>query len=228
MLHSENMSKSKGNFKTLRQAIAEFSADTPRFSLADARDGMDDANFIFETANAAILRLTKEISWMERVLDDELSLRNCPATTYADSISLNEMNRAVKMTEKNYSEYMFQEVLKSGFYDLQAARDLFVSMGMHRDLLRRFMDVQTRLIAPIGPRYAEYVWRELLKKDGYVIKAGWPEADPPNLTLKSGNKYLQDSIVSMRKILQKNNQNNQRVDLIFVKEEYDGWKEVYV
>ncbi|KAF9602516.1 hypothetical protein IFM89_029815 [Coptis chinensis] len=48
-------SQSTGNFRTLRQAIEEFSADATRFSLADAGDGMDDANFVFETANAAIL-----------------------------------------------------------------------------------------------------------------------------------------------------------------------------
>lgn len=39
-----------------------------RWALADAGDGMDDANFETSTANAAILRLTKELSWMEEML----------------------------------------------------------------------------------------------------------------------------------------------------------------
>jgi len=34
-----------GNFKTLEQAVAEFSADATRVALADAGDTMDDANF---------------------------------------------------------------------------------------------------------------------------------------------------------------------------------------
>lgn len=59
MLNSKKISKSMGNFRTLRQAIEEFSADATRFSLVNAGDGVDDANFVFETANAAILRLTK-------------------------------------------------------------------------------------------------------------------------------------------------------------------------
>ena len=29
-------------------------------------------------------------------------------------------------------------------------------------------------IAPIFPHYSEYVWRKLLNKEGFVIKAGWP------------------------------------------------------
>ncbi|KAB1208566.1 Leucine--tRNA ligase, cytoplasmic [Morella rubra] len=145
MLNSEKMSKSTGNFRTLRQAIEEFSADATRFSLADAGD--------------------------------------------------------------HYRDYMFREALKTGFYDLQAARDEYRfscgSAGMNRDLVWHFMDVQTRLITPICPHYGEYVWRKLLNRNGFVVKAGWPVADPPDLTLKSANKYLQDSIVLMRKLLQK-------------------------
>ena len=242
MLNSEKMSKSTGNFMTIRQAIQEFSADATRFSLADAGDGMDDANFAFETANAAILRLTKEISWMQEVIEGESSFRKGPSSTYADRVFANEINIEVKMTEKNYSEFMFREALKTGFYDLQAARDEYRFScgmgGMNRDLLWRFMDVQTRLMTPICPHFAEYVWKELLRNEGFVVKAGWPEADTPDLTLKLANKCLQDSIVSMRKLLQKqvsgpkradksissSAENRPTVGLIYVAEQYDGWK----
>ncbi|KAI6695601.1 hypothetical protein NL676_023311 [Syzygium grande] len=243
MLNSEKMSKSTGNFKTLRQSIEEFSADATRFSLADAGDGVDDANFVSETANAAILRLTKELSWMEEVLEAESSLRTGPPSTYADRVFANDMNIAVKLTEQQYQDFMFREALKTGFYDLQAARDEYRlscgTGGMNRDLLWRFMDVQTRLIAPICPHYAEYVWRVLLKKDGFVVKAGWPLAASPDLTLRSANKYLQDSIVLMRKLLQKQIFGSKKANkgapvtlqteeklrgLIYVNEQYDGWK----
>ncbi|KAL5566368.1 hypothetical protein UlMin_029532 [Ulmus minor] len=245
MLNSEKMSKSTGNFRTIRQSIEEFSADATRFSLADAGDGVDDANFVFETANAAILRLTKEIAWMEEVLAAESSLRSGPPSTYADRVFANEMNIAVTTTEQHYHNYMFREALKTGFYDLQAARDEYRfscgAGGMNRDLVWRFMDVQTRLITPICPHYAEYVWRELLKKEGFVINAGWPVADVPDLKLKSSNKYLQDSIVLMRKLLQKQilgskkgNKKGTQVStlpedhklsgLIYVNEQFDGWK----
>ncbi|KAL6329134.1 hypothetical protein AAG906_007680 [Vitis piasezkii] len=235
MLNSEKMSKSTGNFRTLRQAIEEFSADATRFSLADAGDGVDDANFVFETANAAILRLTKELSWMEEVLEAEASLRTGALSTYADQVFANEINIAVTLTEQHYQNCMFREALKTGFYDLQAARDEY------RFSLWRFMDVQTCLITPICPHYAEYVRREILKKDGFAVHAGWPTADSPDLTLKAANKYLQDSIVLMRKLLQKQILGSKKANkkgapvtsltesnlkgLIYVNEQYDGWKE---
>ncbi|KAK4833288.1 hypothetical protein QYF36_002098 [Acer negundo] len=123
MLNAEKMSKSTGNFRTLKEAIQEFSADATRYALADAGDGVDDANFVFDTANTGILRLTKEISWMEEVLATESSLSTGPPSNYADRVFENEINIAVKMTEQHYENYMFREALKSGFYDLQAARD---------------------------------------------------------------------------------------------------------
>ncbi|XP_010553692.1 PREDICTED: leucine--tRNA ligase, cytoplasmic-like [Tarenaya hassleriana] len=244
MLNSEKMSKSTGNFRTLRQAIEEFGSDPTRFSLADAGDGVDDANFVFETANAAILRLTKEIAWIKDVLSAESSLRAGPPSTYADKVFENEINIGIRSTEKAYDNFLFREALKNGFYDLQAARDEYRlscgSGGMNRDLILRFVDVQTRLITPICPHYAEYVWRKLLKKEGFAVVAGWPTSDEPDLVLKSANKYLQDSIVLMRKLLQKQLLGSKKAGkkgapvtsltedklrgLVFVNEQFDGWK----
>ncbi|KAJ4723658.1 leucine--tRNA ligase, cytoplasmic-like [Melia azedarach] len=244
MLNSEKMSKSTGNFRTLKQAIEEFSADATRYSLADAGDGVDDANFVFDTANTGILRLTKEIAWMEEVLAAKSSLRSGPPSTYADRVFENEINIAVKMTEQHYENYVFREALKTGFYDLQAARDEYRfscgAGGMNHDLVWRFNEVQTQLITPICPHYAEYVWREILKKEGFAVKAGWPTAGTPDLTLKSANKYLQDSIVLMRKLLQKQILGSKKASkkgvpvttltedklkgLVYVNEQFDGWK----
>ncbi|GMN39074.1 hypothetical protein TIFTF001_008312 [Ficus carica] len=227
MLNSKKMSKSMGNFITLRQAIEEFSADATRFSLANAGDGVDDANFVFETANAAILRLTKEIVWIEAFLAaDDSSLRSGPPSTYADRVFANEMDIAVTTTEQNYHDSCF------GKRSRQASMT-FKLPGTSTDSA-----YHTNLSALCRV----YVWREILKKEGFVINAGWPVADVPDLTLKKTNKYLQDSIDVMRKQLHKqisgskkgnekkvapvmsSKEDNKLVGLIYVNEQFDGWK----
>ena len=65
MLNGAKMSKSKGNFLTLKDAIGKFGADATRLSLADAGDGIEDANFEEKTANANILRLRTLLGWCE-------------------------------------------------------------------------------------------------------------------------------------------------------------------
>ncbi|XP_055960534.1 leucine--tRNA ligase, cytoplasmic-like [Mercurialis annua] len=243
LLNSKKMSKSTGNFMTLRQAIEEFSADATRYSLADAGDGVDDANFVSGTANSAIFRLTRELSFMEEDLAVDSYLRVGPPSTYADRVFENDINLAVKLTEQNYQKCMFREALLTGFQYLQAARlDYKSSCGsgrMNRNLVWRYMDVQIRLIAPICPHYAEYMWREILRKDGFVVNAGWPVAADPDLTLKAANNYLHDLIDNMRKTLHEQLSGSKKpnkgapvstltagnvIVLIFVNEQYDGWK----
>ena len=75
------MSKSTGNFLTLKQAIERFSADGEtkfrliissnfnlkgtRLALADAGDGLEDANFVFTMADAGLLRLYTMLEWVK-------------------------------------------------------------------------------------------------------------------------------------------------------------------
>ncbi len=64
MVDGEKMSKSLGNFLTVPQCVARWGADATRMACADAGDSLEDANFVLDTANAAILKLTKEQDWM--------------------------------------------------------------------------------------------------------------------------------------------------------------------
>jgi leucyl-tRNA synthetase len=51
------MSKSEGNFFTVNELVTKYSADPVRVVLASAGDTMDDATFIKENVNKAILKL---------------------------------------------------------------------------------------------------------------------------------------------------------------------------
>ena len=59
LLNSAKMSKSTGNFMTLEDAVKEYGADATRLALADAGDSVEDANFLHDIANGAILRCSR-------------------------------------------------------------------------------------------------------------------------------------------------------------------------
>jgi leucyl-tRNA synthetase len=65
LLNGQKMSKSKGNSLTLRQAVEKFGADATRLAMADAGDGIEDANFEEKNANANILRIHTLLMWCE-------------------------------------------------------------------------------------------------------------------------------------------------------------------
>ncbi|MCO5586503.1 hypothetical protein L7F22_040443 [Adiantum nelumboides] len=226
MLNSKKMSKRTGNFKTLRQAIAEYSADGTRLALADAGDYSDDANFSAVTANKGFRRLMQELTWM-REMHASTCWREGPITLFVDKVFENEINTAIHSTERNYDSLLFREALKTGFYNLQSARDKYrvscIELGMKRDLVYRYISVETQLLTPICPHFAEHVWSSILGRKGFAVLAKWPAAAPTDLTLQQANAYLQGTIAHFRKLLQK--QVKTQKAAVFVAEMYEGWKE---
>jgi leucyl-tRNA synthetase len=207
LLNAEKMSKSTGNFKTLDEAIKEYSADAMRIGLADAGDGMDDANFEHHTANGAILRLTKELAWAEECMAALDGMRDEEPTSFLDKTFDNEMNIAIQGAKSAYDFYMFREALKVGWYDLSNARDTYRFAcgpeGLNRRLIVRYLEVSTVLLAPICPHWCEHVWGNVLKKSGLVIKAGWPASSKPDLLLQRTATYIESAIVTIRKAIAK-------------------------
>lgn len=203
LLNAEKMSKSTGNFKTLNQAIQEYSADAMRFALADAGDTNDDANFEHGTANMAILRLTKELAWIEEVMESLDSMRDEAPTSFMDRAFDNEMNIAAAKAKEAFNGYLFREAMQVGVFQLQLARDLYryatTDVSMNKRLVLKYIDWSTRIIAPVCPHTSEHVWRNVLKNDGLVIKAGWPEAPPADFVLQEMSKYVEKQISVLRK-----------------------------
>jgi leucyl-tRNA synthetase len=207
LLNAEKMSKSTGNFKTLQQAIQEYSADAMRIALADAGDALDDANFEHQTANGAILRLTKELTWMEEVLASVDSMRDEEPTSFLDKVFDNEINAAVHISKEKYERYLFREAVKHGVYDLQLARDSYRYAcgpeGMNRRLLLKYIDWSSRLMTPICPHTCEHIWREMLKREGSILNSGWPDAPPTDVLLQEMGKHVEIQISSLRKSIAK-------------------------
>ena len=56
------------------------------------------------------------------------------------------INKAIEETDINYKSMMYREALKTGFYELQAARDRYregCMSGMHKELVFRFIEVRS-------------------------------------------------------------------------------------
>ncbi|XP_036281206.1 leucine--tRNA ligase, cytoplasmic [Pipistrellus kuhlii] len=200
LLNSEKMSKSTGNFLTLTQAIDKFSADGMRLALADAGDTVEDANFVEAMADAGILRLYTWVEWVKEMVANWDSLRSGPASTFNDRVFASEMNAGIIKTDQNYEKMMFKEALKTGFFELQAAKDKYRELaieGMHRDLVFRFIEVQTLLLAPFCPHLCEHIWTLLGKPDS-IMRASWPVVGPVDDVLIRSSQYLMEVAHDLR------------------------------
>ncbi|KAK4887053.1 hypothetical protein RN001_003324 [Aquatica leii] len=195
LLNSAKMSKSEGNFLTLYEAVQKFSADGMRLCLADSGDTVEDANFVESTADAGILRLYTFIEWVKEILSIKSTLRSGPANTFHDQVFESEINLKIQETDEFYNKMLFKEALRTGFFEMQAARDKYRDLttmeGMHIELILRFIEVQALLLSPICPHVCEYVWGLLGKKES-VVKSVWPKMGTVNEIIIKSSEYLME------------------------------------
>ena len=177
LVDGDKMSKSKGNFILLHEAIARWSSDATRFALADSGDSLEDANFERETADNAVLRLTTEEDYAVGVLADEAAGKLRVGTgkwTFADRIFDARMSVCIRDAALHYEGMRFREALKSGFYELLLARDSY------RDMCVKMDTVSSCSLKPTekGPRKGDTM-RERAKHDA---RARFPLPPPPPLS----------------------------------------------
>eukprot|EP01134_Creolimax_fragrantissima_P005932 CFRG5932T1 len=235
MLNKAKMSKSTGNFMTLSDAIRDFGADMTRFTLADAGDSMEDANFESATVNSAILRLYTQLEWTQSVLNGAEASRTGENSTFHDKVFESAINTAINLSHSAYSQMLYREALKVGFYDLQNARNAYVAYqsaepeGLNLDLLRRFIETQALLLSPFCPHYAEEIW-ELLGNDGLIMNARWPQAGVIDKEALKGSQYIEGVVNNMRTKLAQVKQpkkgkpmNPTKMKLVYT-DEYPEWQ----
>ncbi|KAF8556757.1 leucyl-tRNA synthetase [Imleria badia] len=202
MLNGSKMSKSKGNSLTLREGIEKFGADAMRLTLADAGDGVEDANFDEKTANANILRLHTLLGWCEDMLKDDSKLRTGPQY-YHDRVFEEEIIDHINITKHHYDTTSFKDALKYGFYEFQNIRDWYrevtADVGMHVDLVKYWIRASTLLVTPFAPHFAEHVWLAFLQEPQSIQLARWPDPGrTADRTFIEAGAYMRDTLKTIR------------------------------
>jgi len=201
LLNSEKMSKSTGNFMTLSEAIDKFSADGMRMALADAGDTVEDANFVTSTADAGILRIYTLVEWVKEMIEDKTMKSRSKNPNFHDTVFMNEMNLKLKEAHDAYDKLLFKEALKTGFFELQTARDKYRELcgedGMCSDLIMQFIEWQAIILSVICPHVCEHIW-ELLGKEGSILNTAWPVPGSVDTTVIQQSQYLMDAVRDFR------------------------------
>lgn len=245
MLNGEKMSKSTGNFMTLDDVTRKYSADAARIALADAGDGIQDANFEEDVADAAVLRLFNNKEWCEEMVKDT-ELRTGELNAFQDSLFDNEMNSLVAEAKKAYQETSYKLALKAAYYDFSNARDFYreacnaAGIKMHKDLVLKYIELQALVMTVITPHWSEYIWLEVLKKPETIQKALYPEVPAAKANLTAAREYVRNTssnINSAESTQQKRaakgklstfDPKKPKKLTVFVTDRFPAWQEKYI
>ena len=212
LVDAEKMSKSKGNFIMLHEGVRDYGADAVRFACADAGDTAEDANFARTTANAAILSLTTELDFIAEhsarvrdAADAGLRRAELPAWTFFDRAFALDMDRCVARADAKFSGMLFRDALKECWFTMLQARDRYrdwaaqTGAGMHAALLARWMEALVVMVAPFCPHWAEHAWRSVLKREGSVLRAGWPRCAAEDALVAQKQAFLLKAVQTFRR-----------------------------
>ncbi|CAM1503990.1 Fc.00g015810.m01.CDS01 [Cosmosporella sp. VM-42] len=246
MLNGEKMAKSTGNFMTLRDMTMKYGADASRIALADAGDGVTDANFEEDVADNNILRLFTLREWCEEMVRDQDELRTGDTNSFQDALFSNEMNAAAQEAMEQYRNTNYKLALKAALYGLTSARDFYreacaaANIKLHKDLVFRYIELQALLMAVITPHWSEYIWLEVLKKEGTIHNARFPEVDAVDPSLSAKRDYVRNTASSVNSAegqqLKKKAKGKEvafdpkkpRKLTIFISEKFPAWQAKYI
>lgn len=246
LLNGEKMSKSTGNFMTLDEMVGKYGADASRIALADAGDGVADANFEEDVADNNVLRLYNLREWCEDVTSSKADLRSGPKNDFLDALFENEMNSIVQESRGHYEDTNYKLALKSALYDFTSARDFYreastaAGIKMHRDLVLQYIELQALILAVIAPHWSEYIWLEVLHKPSTIQNALYPVVPAPIASLTAAREYVRatsSNITSAESAQQKKKAKGKDIgyDLkkpkkltIFAAAKFPAWQEKFI
>jgi len=196
---AKKMSKSLGNFLLVRDVL-KIGADACRLTLMSGGDGVDDANWDSAFANTANGKLEqlfetskfnygkgradymKIDEWMESVLNRTI----VQATDYMDNI-------------------MYRNAIQKAFFDLQSAVKWYLKRtnnNPNKELMKKLVEAQILMIAPITPFVCEEIWESIGKK-GFVSTAEWPKCEKKKINddIEAGEQMISQTLDDIQNVL---------------------------
>lgn len=184
LLDNEKMSKSKGNFITFRDAIKLYGVDSSRFSMVFASDvTINDANFDTRIAKSMNDKFVQMIEFAQENYNKGVEkYRNI------DLWFENKINKTIEKTDYFYENSETRSALQTAYYDLNNDFKWYAKRtanNFNKDIINRFIEVQTLLLSPAIPHICEEIW-EIIGKKELISNSKWPE-----LTLSEYNEIVE-------------------------------------
>ena len=174
MVNNEKMSKSKGNFFTMRELYEKYSADIVRLTSANAGEGMDDANFDMTFLETAQKKLTDFHQFCKENYNKGRNERLTIDTWFESSIY-----ECIKKTTECLEEVKLKSAVKAAFLDMHRHLDWYLRRtngNPNKDLTNFYIESQIKMLSPFTPHFSEELWEQIGKK-GYISNEQWPVYD---------------------------------------------------
>jgi len=174
-MDGKKMSKSKGNFINLGDAVRDYGADPVRFAVALAGNTtLDDANIETRVMEEMREELPRWLDWIKKWYGGGREEENI-----IDRWFLSEVGKIIDEVDKAYEDLRFRDVALLSWYRMWDVVKKYLRVtknNPNRGALTTFIEAWIKIIQPLMPHYAEEAW-ETIGKEPFVSVAPWPEVE---------------------------------------------------
>lgn len=175
-MNGQKMSKSKGNFITLKNAVEKYSADAIRITLMDSGEGISDPDWT-EVQTLAWKRKLKSI---KRMVEDHYgkleSKEKAFIDTWLESRFENHMKKMTEAMEKTENRTSVS-IIHDFFNDLQW---YMRRGGKNKESFDSSVEKLIKSLTPFSPFISEEIW-SFMGKDGFISFSEWPKVDESSI-----------------------------------------------
>ncbi len=181
-IEGQKMSKSKGNFLTLKDAVNRFGADVVRLTLALAAEEMDDPDWREENARSVDARLKSLHAFIKQIVE----MDGEEETKSIDQWLISMLQNRIKAVTEAIEDLKTRTAAEIALYEVWNDIRWYLRRREKPNpkILKEVANVWVRLLAPFAPFLCEELW-SMLGNKGFVSLAKWPEYDESKVDVKA-------------------------------------------
>jgi leucyl-tRNA synthetase len=182
MIEGSKMSKSKGNFVTLKKAVEQYGADATRCALLLGAEGMDDPDWRSENVRELRSKLETWYRLIENIAKNAKSGEKGPLEEWL----ISTLQRRVKVVTESIEVMKTRTALDNALFEVWNDFRWYLRRKGKAEskALLEVLDIWLRLMAPFAPHLCEEAWSKIGKR-GFISLAPWPRYDEAKINIKA-------------------------------------------
>ncbi len=182
MVNNEKMSKSKGNFFTMRELYTKHGPDIVRLAAAYAGEGVDDANYDMDFLETAKRKLRELYEFIKSNYN-----KGRTEMTAIDRWFESKINAAIKNTTEALESMLFKSAVQYSLMDMTRHLKTYLKRTNNKPnkrLINLFSESLIKMLTPVTPHFCEEVW-EAIGGEGFISKQQWPEYEEEKIDIEA-------------------------------------------
>ena len=180
-IEGNKMSKSKGNFITLKDALNKFGADATRCALLLGGEGMNDPDWRKETVGD----IKSKLRGFQSLADNIIDKAKQPTAGHLETWLTGMLQHRIRIITENMEALKTRTALENALFEVWNDFRWYIRRkeSVNSITLKYALETWTRLLAPFAPYMCEEIWNKMGHTD-FVSLADWPLYDETKVDLR--------------------------------------------